>query len=224
MNEMMMMVMLGVIALAGLVVAFVAFKNDGPSKTSSEDSSGDTFTAPSKQSSSMRVEPKASTPATPPPSSTEHDISSQAEPPPASDSEIKFELKTTFPETGGSMSSNTSLAEYDMNIGLNIFLAIITCGLYNIFWNYKQMKVCNLLLERNEFTFWHWLVFSPLTCGIYHVIYQYKMGEAILEVQDKKNTARKFKNLPIMSCLLTIIGLSIVMDGIHQNEINKLIR
>ena len=112
--------------------------------------------------------------------------------------------------------------KYKANIALNIFLTLITCGIYNFYWNLKQMRACNDLLGREEFVYWHWLLFVPLTCGIYHVVYQYQMGSAILELQTKNNSSR-FDSLPILSCLLTIFMFSIVVDGVHQNEINKLV-
>ena len=48
------------------------------------------------------------------------------------------------------------------------------------------------------------------------------MGSAIVEIQQNTNKAT-FDSLPILSCLTTIFGLSIVVDCIHQHEINKII-
>ena len=35
--------------------------------------------------------------------------------------------------------------------GMAILLSIITCGLYNIYWNYKQFEAMNKLLGREEY-------------------------------------------------------------------------
>jgi hypothetical protein len=114
-------------------------------------------------------------------------------------------------------------SEYIINIPVYLILTLITCGLFNLYWNYRQMEACNYLLKRSEFNFVHWLLFSILTCGIYHIYYQYKMGAAIVEIQ--KNADRLlFDSLPILSCLVTVFGLSIVVDCIHQHEINKILR
>ena len=106
------------------------------------------------------------------------------------------------------------------NIVVSLILTIITCGLYNLYWNAKQMKTMNGLLERDELSFWTWLLVSIITCGIFHIYYEYKMGLALVEIQEKYDM-RVDNNLPIISLLLSIFGMSVVVDAIHQNEINK---
>ena len=108
-----------------------------------------------------------------------------------------------------------------INIALYLILTILTCGIFNLYWNYRQMEICNELLNRREFRFWIWLLLSILTCGIYHIFYQYKMGAAIVEIQHSLNMIL-FDKLPIISVLVTIIGFTIVVDCIHQHEINKI--
>ena len=108
-----------------------------------------------------------------------------------------------------------------INIPLYLILTILTCGFFNLYWNHRQMETCNLLLNRREFSFWIWLLFVILTCGIYHIFYQYKMGAAIVEIQHLMNQ-ELFDKLPLLSVIITILGFSIVVDCIHQNEINKL--
>ena len=84
------------------------------------------------------------------------------------------------------------------------------------------MEACNELQGRKEFDFWLWLLLTIVTCGIYHIFYQYKMGLAIVEIQ--RNVGKPvFENLPIVSVIVTIFGLTVVVDCIHQNEINKLV-
>ena len=109
-----------------------------------------------------------------------------------------------------------------INIPLYLILTILTCGIFNLYWNYRQMEACNAFLNRREFTFWIWLLLTILTCGIYHIFYQYKMGTAIVEIQHLLNRDL-FDKLPILSVLVTIIGFSIVVDCIHQHELNKLV-
>jgi hypothetical protein len=122
------------------------------------------------------------------------------------------------PQNEGFEKSN-----YDLSIPVYLILTLITCGLFNLYWNYKQMEACNYLLKRQDFKFAHWLLFSIITCGIYHIFYQYKMGSAIVEIQRNTNKA-VFDSLPIISCFVTIFGLSVVVDCIHQHEINKIVR
>ncbi len=108
-----------------------------------------------------------------------------------------------------------------INIPLYLILTILTCGIFNLYWNYRQMEVCNAVLKRKEFSFWVWLLLTILTCGIYHIFYQYKMGAAIVEIQRLLNR-ELFDKLPLISVLVTIIGFSIIVDCIHQHEINKI--
>ena len=84
------------------------------------------------------------------------------------------------------------------------------------------MEACNDLLEHKEFDFWLWLVLSVITCGIYHIFYQYKMGVAIVDIQRKVGKT-VFDNLPIISVIVTVVGFTVVVDCIHQNELNKLV-
>ena len=112
--------------------------------------------------------------------------------------------------------------EHQQTISIPLYLvfAILTCGLFNLYWNYRQIGACNDLLRRNEFSFWGWLLLSLITCGIYHVFYQYKMGAAIVEI-ERNYDAIVFDKLPLVSLFATIFGLSIVVDCIHQDELNK---
>ncbi|MBN2403366.1 MAG: DUF4234 domain-containing protein [Spirochaetes bacterium] len=113
-------------------------------------------------------------------------------------------------------------SKYNVSIPVYLILTLITCGIFNLYWNYMQMEACNYLLNRQEFKFSHWILFSIITCGIYHIFYQYKMGCAIVEIQ-KNNDKDISDSLPVISCLVTLFGLSIVVDCIHQYEINKIV-
>lgn len=119
-----------------------------------------------------------------------------------------------------SMSDKAS--KHKINIALYLIFTILTCGFFNLYWNHRQMEACNDFLNRTEFSFWIWLLFSIITCGIYHIFYQYKVGSAIVEIQQNNNKY-VFDKLPLISLFATIFGFSIVVDCIHQHEINKLV-
>ena len=82
-----------------------------------------------------------------------------------------------------------SESRHNLSIPLHLILTILTCGLFNLYWNYRQMEACNDLLKREEFSFWLWFLLSIITCGIYHIFYQYKMGAALVEIQRNRNRA-----------------------------------
>ncbi len=112
--------------------------------------------------------------------------------------------------------------EHHISIPKFLILTLLTCGLFNLYWNYRQMNACNDLLDEEEFNFWMWLLLSIVTCGLYHIYYQYKMGRAIVEIQQSMDE-RVFEILPVISIIVTILGLSIIVDCIHQNELNKIV-
>jgi hypothetical protein len=108
-----------------------------------------------------------------------------------------------------------------LNIVQGIILSLVTCGLYNIYWNYKQMEALNRLLGRQEYNFVTWLVLSVVTCGIYHIYFEYKMGSDLKQVMHD-NGYQVNDNLAVIGLILSVFGMSIVCDAVYQNEINKL--
>jgi hypothetical protein len=105
-----------------------------------------------------------------------------------------------------------------MSVGTAVLLTIITCGIYGI-WQYKQMKILNSWLNRQEYAFGKWLLLSIITCGIYGVYNEYRMARGIAEIQEQN----KFlvNDVATICFILTLIGLSIVSMAIQQTEINK---
>ena len=82
------------------------------------------------------------------------------------------------------------------------------------------MNTCNELLGREEFNPIVVFLLSLVTCGLYFVYYQYCMGKVIVEIELARSL-HPYDNLPIVSLLFSLFGLSIVVDGIHQHELNK---
>lgn len=108
-----------------------------------------------------------------------------------------------------------------VSIALYLVLTLLTLGLWNLYWNWRQMRACNRLLGRREFSWPLWLFLSLLTCGIYHLFYQYKMGAAINEIQHARGLALT-DGLPVLSVIAAILGVGVVADCIHQHELNKI--
>ena len=102
-----------------------------------------------------------------------------------------------------------------------ILLAIVTCGIYTFYWQYKQMETLNAWLGRNEYSFWVWFFLCILTCGIFGLYYEYKMATGINEIQTDKGMYVD-QNLPIICVLLAIFGAGIASIAIQQHQINKL--
>jgi len=112
--------------------------------------------------------------------------------------------------------------DHELNIAAGIILSIVTCGLYNIYWNYREFQAMNDLLGREEYSFWLWFFLSLVTCGIFHIYYEYKMGSDLYQFM-KANGHDANPNLPVIGLALSIFGMTIVADAVYQHEINKLI-
>ena len=75
------------------------------------------------------------------------------------------------------------MADGVRSIALGIIFSLLTCGIYSLYWQYKQMVTLNAWLGRNDYRFWLWLFLSFLTCGIFGIYYEYKMAVGINEIQ-----------------------------------------
>ena len=106
------------------------------------------------------------------------------------------------------------------NVGVNIILTIVTCGIYGWIWKARQMSIVNGLLGRQEFSFLTWFLLSIVTCGIWAIYHEYKMAEAIVEAQTQHQMYPN-SNLGLISVLLAICGLTIVSMAIQSSELNK---
>ncbi len=105
--------------------------------------------------------------------------------------------------------------EHVKNIALCLVLSLITCGIYNLYWQYQQILAVNDMLLEEKYSFWHWLLLTFVTCGLYHIYHEYRMSEDIARVCERRE-----KNDGLVSLLLTIFALSMVADAIQQSHIN----
>lgn len=112
--------------------------------------------------------------------------------------------------------------EYNTSIPVYLILTVVTGGIWDLYWNYRQMQACNALVGRQEFNWTTWFLLSIITCGIYHVFYQYQMATVIVEAQQKWGMPI-FQSLPVASVLVSLFGGSVIVDCMHQHEINKLV-
>jgi hypothetical protein len=106
-------------------------------------------------------------------------------------------------------------ADHVKNIALCVVLSLVTCGLYNVYWQYTKILAVNDMLQREKYAFVPWLLLSLVTCGLYHFYHQYRLGEDIAQVSrpDQKNDG-------LVALVLSILGLTIIVDAIQQSHIN----
>ena len=101
------------------------------------------------------------------------------------------------------------------NIAFDVVLSVITCFLYNAYWQYKQIQAVNDMIKQEKYKFSHWAVLCLVTCGLYHIYHEYRKSE------DLTLLGLGGPNEAIISIVLTVSGLSIVADAIQQTHINK---
>ena len=112
--------------------------------------------------------------------------------------------------------------EFHVGIGTGIVLSLVTCGIWNLVWQYKQMQAVNLLLGREEYRFGTWLLLCVVTCGLYHIYYEYKMGSHITEVLRSMGQPVT-SDLGTLGLVLSVFGMTIVADAVFQHELNRLV-
>ncbi len=119
------------------------------------------------------------------------------------------------------MSDQPLTSEHRVDIAAGIIFSVVTCGIYNIYWNYRQMRALNTLLGRAEYDFSKWAVLTVLSCGLYHVYYEYRMGNDLQQWLTQNNRPVN-PNLATTGLILSIVGLTVLADAVYQTELNKL--
>lgn len=110
---------------------------------------------------------------------------------------------------------------FRVDIVLGIIFSVITCGIYNIFWNKLQFEAMNTLLGREEYNFWLWFGVCIITCGLFHIYYQYKLGTDLDNfLRSRGGTAQT--QFGVLGLVLSLFGMSIIADAIFQQEFNKM--
>ena len=106
------------------------------------------------------------------------------------------------------------------SVVVGIIVSLLTCGIYSLYWQYKQMATLNSWLERTDYSFWLWFLLCIITCGIFGIYYEYKMAKGINEVQAN-NGLTVNNDLAVICVLLAIFGIGIASLAIQQSEINN---
>jgi hypothetical protein len=124
----------------------------------------------------------------------------------------------------GSYSSVSAgeLQPFKSTVAIDIILVLITCGIYDLFWQYRQIRFVNLVSGEVKFSFLKWLLFTILTCGLYNFYHEYVMGREIVLLQGKCGASQN-EDLPLISIILCAVSLGIITDAIQQREINRLV-
>jgi hypothetical protein len=102
------------------------------------------------------------------------------------------------------------------SIPASVILTFVTCGVYNLHWQYRQMLSVNEMIDEDKYHFLPWLLLTLVTCGIWHIYHEYRMSEDIA-----KAMGRDVNSDGLIAVLLSLFGFSFVVDAIQQSHINS---
>jgi Domain of unknown function (DUF4234) len=105
--------------------------------------------------------------------------------------------------------------EHRRSIAVCLLLTLVTCGLYDIYWQYRQMLSVNDMLGERKYRFGPWLLLTLLTLGFYNIYHEYRVTSDIARV-----TGRAGRRDAWIAAVLSAVGLSILVDAIQQSRIN----
>ena len=103
-----------------------------------------------------------------------------------------------------------------------IFLSIITCGIYHLYWLYATTSELNDYIGDYDTSGGAVILYGLLTCGIYFIYWYYKVGKRILKAQKIANQEQSDDS--VLYLILCLFGLSIVSSAIIQSNLNKIWR
>ena len=62
-----------------------------------------------------------------------------------------------------------------------------------------------------------WLLLTLVTCGMYHIYHEYIMTRDLVDAFPTPSGSME----PVVSIILTVMGLPFIADAIQQNMINR---
>lgn len=110
----------------------------------------------------------------------------------------------------------------ERNVALSIVFTILTCGIYGWYWMVVLNDDMLDALNEDGTSGGLVLVLSLVTCGIYGLYWMYQTGRRV----DRLNAryGRHTDNSGLLYLVIGILGLSIVVYGVAQNELNQYYR
>lgn len=102
----------------------------------------------------------------------------------------------------------------------DIFLTLISFGLWNFYVQFRQIEDLNYHLDRDEYAqIAKIFLLTILTLGIYFIYHEYRMCKDIhLLVYNESRTG-----LNVLMGVLTFFGLWFIVDSYQQSLLNKYI-
>lgn len=114
------------------------------------------------------------------------------------------------------MEAQQNPSPHVRNIMLDIILTLITCGLFNIYINAKQIDAVNDILKEKKYDFTRWLIYCIISCGIYHLYHEYRMSDDLA-----RSVPGVSSHEPMITIVLLVLSLFPAVDAIQQSHINR---
>ena len=122
-------------------------------------------------------------------------------------------------KTAGATKTSASLSKniQPRNIVTSIIFALLTCGIYNIYWFIVLTDEVNHLTGRdNDMSGGLAFVLNLLTCGIYGYIWAFQIGQKVDQLNGTENGSSG-----IIYIIMTVLGLQLVSFALIQDTVNK---
>ncbi len=106
------------------------------------------------------------------------------------------------------------------NLVTCIILALVTCGIYSIYWFIKLTDEANTISDVKTASGGMAFLYTLITCGIYSFYWMYKQGQKIDAAKNAKGISSS--NTGVIYLILSLLGLGIASYALMQNELNEL--
>ncbi len=106
------------------------------------------------------------------------------------------------------------------NIFLALFLSIITCGIYGIYWFYDILDTVYSLDEKTEGSPALDVFLTYITCGLYGYYAWYKISNSLINIRQSKKM--NYIDNTALLMILFLFGLHFINLCITQEELTKI--
>lgn len=113
------------------------------------------------------------------------------------------------------MGNQPMVGGHIRNIAVDIILVLITCHLWTLYIQHRQMVAVNEMIRENKYSWLMWFLLSIVTCGLYHFYHEYR------KTCDIDRALKVQSNEPLVNLLLTVFGLTVIADALQQAQINR---
>ena len=114
------------------------------------------------------------------------------------------------------LNTNLEMRPEPRNIPLDLFLTLLTCGVWNFFVQRWQFEYLNRELKEEKYSLLKTMVWALLTCGIYMLVIEYRKARDWERISGQSSDTDA-----ILALTLGFLGLTFVFDAILQDKFNR---